>query len=181
MQASDFADYRSRHRSVLFAMHRIWKAEQGLLGKSNMFVNSEETFADTWEAQAAPLPWCGWAAGTAPTALQGVVWARGWISAYWWEIRPAGDTERKLMRVWRSAFKEEGVEKMQMGDSVPEKCWWAWTDRWMYSSDPAQVTVPVSWLSFHIMRLLIASFKRNNRKQIMESGSPAARRNIIKK
>lgn len=141
--ASDFADCRSRHRSVLFAMHRTWKAEQGLSGKHNMFVNSKETFADTREVKQPQSP------GMQVLLLQGVRWGRGWISAYWWEIRPAGDTEPKLMREQRGAFKEEGVE-ITKWVTVLEKCWWAWADRCLCSSDLAQVTVLVSWLSFHI-------------------------------
>lgn len=180
--ASDFADYRSRHRSVLFAMHNTWKAKQGLSGKSNVFVNSDKTFTDRWEAkQPAPLM-RGWAASTPLPALQGVGWGRGWISTYWWEIRPAGDTESKLMREQRGTFKKEGVEMTQMGDSVLEKCWWTWMDRHAPQWCRSQVPVPFSWLSFHIARLLIANFNRNNnKKQVMKPGSFTARKNVIKK
>lgn len=158
-------------------MHRTWKAEQGPLGRSNMFVNSDETLTDTsearWDAcglQVPPLP-----------ELEGGEWGRGWVCTYWWEIRPAGDTESKLMRE-QKGFKKEGVKVMQMGDSALRRCWWAQMGGCALQWPRTQVAVPVSRLAFHVARLLIANFNRNNnKKHVMEPESFRAKKNVIKK
>lgn len=96
-------------------------------------------------------------------------------------MRAAGDTESKLMREQRG-FKKEGVRIVWTGGSVLGRCWWAQMGRRAQQWPRTQVVVPVSRLAFHVARLLIANFNRNNNKNcVMEPESFRARKDVIKK
>lgn len=95
-------------------MHKTWKAEQGPLCKSNVFVNSEEIFADRWEVKQLPQ-YAGGLQVPLPPAPQGGKWGMGWIYTYWWKIRPAGDTKKNNNESREVPSKREEQKQQEWG------------------------------------------------------------------